>query len=95
VRKDEEEDKEEKCKELWTNFEVVYLCDGYVDLTEIWNGMCATMRNVPQQKWCSSFQALLSYRCEKTVFSWFLDNSHLFVVPILAVLGRTTHYFVS
>ena len=39
-------------------FEGAYLCDGLVDSTEIWNGVCPTLRDVPQQKndavsfWC-------------------------------------------
>ena len=32
------------------------------------------------KKWCSSIQALSSYRCVNTVFSWFLYNTHLSVV---------------
>ena len=61
------------------NFEGVYFHDGLADLTEIWNGMCPTLRDFPQQKWCSSVQALSSYRCVKTAFSWFLYNTHLSV----------------
>ena len=58
----------------------MYLRDGYVDLAEIWNRMCPTLRDFPQKKLCSSVQALLSHRCMKTAFTWFLYNTHLFVV---------------
>jgi len=43
------EEQEEKYKEHKTNFEGMYLCDGLVDSTEIWNGMCLTPRDFPQQ----------------------------------------------
>jgi len=61
--------KEEKYEEHKKNFEGTYLRDGWADLTEIWNGMCPTPRDFPHQKWCSFYQALLSYRCVKTAFS--------------------------
>ena len=34
------------------NFKHAHLCDGEADSTEIWNGMCPTLRDFPQQKWC-------------------------------------------
>jgi len=48
-----QKEKEEKHEEHKTNFEGTYLHDGWVDLTEIWNGMCPTLRDFLQQKWCS------------------------------------------
>jgi len=56
-----------------------YLHDGWMDLTEIWNEMCPTLRGFPQQKWCSFVLVLSSYRCVKTAFSWFLYSTHLSV----------------
>jgi len=41
--------------------------------------MCPTPREFPQKKLCSSIQVLLSYRCVKTAFTWFLYNTHLSV----------------
>ena len=35
-----------------------YLFDGLVDLAEIWNGICPTLQDFLQQKWCSSIQVL-------------------------------------
>jgi len=35
-----------------------YLFDGLVDLAEIWNGICPTLRDFLQQKCCSSIQVL-------------------------------------
>ena len=67
---------EEEYEEHKTNFDSAYLCDGRVDLTKIWNEMCPIPKDFPQQKWCSSIQALLSYRCMKMAFSWFLYKTH-------------------
>ena len=55
-----------------TNFESKYLSDGYADSVNILNGLCPTSRDFLQQTWFGSIQVLLSYRCMKTVFSWFL-----------------------
>jgi len=43
--------REEKYKEHETNFEGVYLRDGWADSTEIWNEIYSTPRELPQQKW--------------------------------------------
>ena len=40
---------------------------------------CVLPRGTFQKKLCSSVQALSSYRCVKTAFTWFLYNTHLSV----------------
>jgi len=72
----------------------VYLRDGWADLTEIWNVMCPTLRNVSQQNWCSFVQALLSYRCVKMAFSWFLYNTHLSIACLHWLYIATRHIVV-
>jgi len=62
-------------KNIKTNFEGVYLHDGWEDSSQIWNERCPTSREHPQQKWFISVQALLSYRCVKMAFSPFLYNT--------------------
>jgi len=48
-----QKEEEEKYEDHQLNFEGAYFHDGWADLTEMWNGMCPTPRNFPQQKWCS------------------------------------------
>jgi len=42
-----------KYEEHKMNFEGMYFHNGWVDLTQIWNGMCPTSRESPMVKSCS------------------------------------------
>jgi len=47
------------------NFEGVYLRDGWVDLSQIWNGRCPTLREYSQGKWFVFVQAFIKLQmCE-------------------------------
>jgi len=72
LRKEEEEEGEEKYEENKTNFEGAYLGKGLVDSAQIWNWKCPTPKKCAQKIWCVSAQGVLSYRCVKTAFSLLL-----------------------